>query len=79
LVLHLSSYAKVDKYGFILTPFQIIEHNVANDGKSLVNRIALSDIVGDDGKVIVKDKEHITEKNAKDIKSKIKAKEVEVR
>ena len=79
LVLHLSSYAKVDKYGFILTPFQVIEHNVANDGKSLVNRIALGDISGDDGKVIVKDKEVITEKNAKDIKSKIKAKEVEVR
>jgi len=79
LVLHLSSYAKVDKYGFILTPFQIIEHDVPNDGKLLVNRIALGDIVWDDGKVIVKDKELITEKNAKDIKSKVKAKEVEVR
>ena len=79
LVLHFASYAKVDKFGFLLTPFQKIEHKVKNDGKSAVNRIAIDDIVGDDGKIIVKDKEHITEKDAAEIQKKIAAKEIVVR
>lgn len=33
LVLHFASYARVDKYGFITTPFRKIEHIVKNDGK----------------------------------------------
>lgn len=79
LVLHFSSYARVDKYGFITTPFRIVEHYVPNDGKSAVNRIALTDIVGDDGKVIVPEKEYITEKHAAEIQKKIKADKIEVR
>jgi len=79
LVLHLASYAKVDKYGFILTPFRKVNHSVKNDGKSAINRIALGDILGDDGKLIVKDKEQITEKQAEAMKTKIKAKEILVR
>ena len=79
LVLHLASYAKVDKYGFILTPFRTVEHDVKNDGKSAINKIALWDIRGDDWKVIVSDKSYITEKDAKSIKEKISAKKIEVR
>ena len=79
LVLHFASYAKVDKYGFILTPFRVIEHFVSNDWKSAVNRIALWDILGDDGKTIVKDKTIITEELAKIIKDKVKAEKIEVR
>jgi len=56
LVLHLASYSRVDKYGFILTPFRKVLHSVKNDGKSAVNRIALNDIAGDDGKIIIEDK-----------------------
>lgn len=41
LVLHLATYAKVDRFGFLLTPFQNVEHSVKNDGKALVNRFAL--------------------------------------
>lgn len=79
LVLHLASYSKVDKYWFILTPFRKVEHLVKNDGKSAVNRIALWDIVWDDGKVIVEDKAYITEEQAKKIKEKIKSEKIEVR
>jgi len=79
LVLHFASYAKVDKYGFILTPFRVVEHSVSNDGKSAVNRIALWDILWDDGKIIVKDKDYITEAQAKTIKEKIKSEKIEVR
>jgi hypothetical protein len=62
-----------------LTPLRVVEKKVANDGKSAINRIALGDILGDDKKVVVKDKELITEKQAKDLKAKLKAKEIEVR
>ncbi len=79
LVLHFASYAKVDKYGFLLTPFRIVHHDVKNDWKSAVNKIALWDIRWDDGSVIVEDKNYITEDQAKEIKEKIKAKKIEVR
>jgi len=79
LVLHFSTYAKVDKHGFLLTPFRTVEHYVKNDWKAAVNRIALWDIVWDNGKVIVEDKKMITEKDAEAIKKGIKADKIEVR
>jgi len=79
LVLHFASYSKVNKHGFLLTPFRTVEHYAKNDGKSAVNRIALWDIMWDNGKVIVKDKAYITAKDAEAIKKWIKAKEVLVR
>jgi len=79
LVLHFASYAKVDKFGFLLTPFRKVEHTVKNDGKAAINRIAIGDITDEAGKVIVKDKEYITEKNAADIAKKVKDKTLNVR
>ncbi len=79
LVLHFASYAKVDKYWFLLTPYRTIEHFVANDGKSAINRIALWDIIWDDGKIVIKDKELITEDGAKKLQKAVKEKKIEVR
>lgn len=79
LVLHFASFAKVDKYWFLLTPFRIVHHDAKNDWKSLVNKIALWDIRWDDGSVIVEDKNYITEENAKEIKEKIKSTKIDVR
>ncbi len=79
LVLHFASYAKVDKYGFILTPFRIVKHFVKNDWKEAINKIALNDIVSDSWKVIVKEKEYITKDMASKMKKEISAKEIEVR
>lgn len=79
LVLHFATYSKVDKHGFLLTPFRTVEHTAKNDWKSAVNRIALWDILWDDGKLIVKDKSLITENDAKTIKDKIKDSKIEVR
>ncbi|MDD2487251.1 MAG: DNA-directed RNA polymerase subunit beta [Candidatus Gracilibacteria bacterium] len=79
LVLHLASYAKVDRFGFITTPFREIGHMVKNDGKESVNKIALEDIVDAKGKVIVAEKEYITEAKAAEIKEKVKENEIEVR
>ncbi|MDD5770227.1 MAG: DNA-directed RNA polymerase subunit beta, partial [Candidatus Gracilibacteria bacterium] len=41
LVLHLSSYSKVDKYGFILIRFRKVKHIFKNDGIDAINKIAL--------------------------------------
>lgn len=79
LVLHFASYAKVDKYGFILTPFRVVEHEVKNDGKSSINRITLWPILWDDWKVLVQEKKLISEDDAKKIKEKVGAKKIEVR
>ncbi len=79
LVLHLATYARVDKFGFILTPFRKVKHFVANDGKAAVNRIALGDIVDASEKVIVEDKEYITKAKAEEIMKKVKEDKVLVR
>lgn len=79
LVLHLASYSKVDKYWFILTPFRKVKHTVKNDGKDALNKIALWDIVWDNGKIIVKDKEYITKELLVDLQKNIKSEEIEVR
>ncbi len=79
LVLHFASYAKVDKFGFLVTPFRKVEHNVKNDGKGVIGRIASGDILWDDGKVVIEDKTVMTSADAEKIKKAIKAKEVEVR
>ena len=79
LVLHFASYAKVDRYWFLVTPFRKIEHTVKNDGKDAVGRIAMWDILWDDGKVLIADKKVMVAADAEKLKKWIKAKEVEVR
>ena len=79
LVLHFATYSKVDKHWFLLTPFRAIDHSAKNDWKTAVNRIALWDIIWDDGKLIVKDKKLITVEDAKAIKEWVKAPKIEVR
>jgi DNA-directed RNA polymerase subunit beta len=79
LVLHFSSYARVDKYGFITTPFRKVFHEVKNEESSLVNRITLDDIVDAKGKVIVPEKTMITPELAKAVVKNVKSDMIEVR
>lgn len=79
LVLHLASYAKVDKYGFITTPFQKVAHSALNDWKSTVNKIAQTTLTDSKWKTIVEEKKYITEEIAAKLKSDYKEKEVPVR
>lgn len=72
LVLHMATYARVDRFGFLLTPFRTVQHSVKNDGKQAINRIALGDIKDEKGKVIVEDKTLITEKDAQAIQKSLK-------
>ena len=79
LVLHFASYARVDQYGFITTPFRVIQHEVKLIESELVNRITLNDILDAKGKIIVPEKTLITQAVALDIIKNIKADTIEVR
>jgi DNA-directed RNA polymerase subunit beta len=79
LVLHFASYARVDKYGFITTPFREIKHEVKVVESELLNRITLNDVVDAKGKVIVPEKTLITPAIAADITRNIKTETIEVR
>jgi len=63
LVGHLASYARVNDYGFIETPFRKVVHDVPNDGKASVGEIARVDLEG-----IVSAGEKITADAAKRLK-----------
>jgi len=72
LVVHLSTYAKINEYGFIETPYARIGHFVNNDGKSAIGRESDSDLVNPKTKkIIIKDHSIITEAAAVEV-AKIK-------
>ncbi|MDF2379297.1 MAG: DNA-directed RNA polymerase subunit beta [Candidatus Gracilibacteria bacterium] len=54
LVVHLATYAKINEFGFIETPFRTVAHTVPNKESELVGRMAGEDISDDKKKVIVK-------------------------
>ncbi|RLC37933.1 DNA-directed RNA polymerase subunit beta [candidate division Kazan bacterium] len=53
LVGHLASYAKINDYGFIESPYRRVLSSVPNDGKSAINRTLFSNIVDPKTKNIV--------------------------
>ena len=66
LVGHLASYARVNPFGFIETPYRKVHHDVKNDGKIAIDLTARHDIKDPEtGKVIVKQGEKITKETAK--------------
>ncbi|HEC21120.1 MAG TPA: hypothetical protein ENI70_01225, partial [Candidatus Peregrinibacteria bacterium] len=71
LVVHLASYAKVNKYGFLETPFCKVSQFVPNKISEIVGRVAKENIKDTKGKTIVKENEIITKESAKRI-SKLK-------
>ncbi|MBU1018384.1 MAG: DNA-directed RNA polymerase subunit beta [Patescibacteria group bacterium] len=70
LVVHLATYAKINKYGFIETPFQKVSRECPNTIKDLVNRTAAGEIK-DGNKSIVKSGIKITKEIAEKL-TKIK-------
>ncbi len=60
LVGHLASYARVNSYGFIETPFRKVIHDLPNDPKILTGEILRQDIVDDKGAVVVAAETKIT-------------------
>ncbi len=65
LVGHLASYARVNDFGFIETPFRKVWHDVENEVKITTGHIARIAIKNSKGKVIIAKGENITVAKAK--------------
>lgn len=79
LVGHLASYSKLNKYGFLETPYRRVLHDIENDPKITSGHIAREDIfeiIGEGekaktGKLIIKAGEKINDKIASELKKKL--------
>jgi DNA-directed RNA polymerase subunit beta len=67
LVAHLATYARVNDFGFIETPYRKVKKYAKNDGKDGVGEIALYDIKDEKGKTIVSAGDVISKEQAKEI------------
>lgn len=69
LVAHLASYARINDFGFIETPYRKVKKNVPNDGKSSVGEMASQDLTDENGKVVVSAGSKITNESAEKLAS----------
>jgi DNA-directed RNA polymerase subunit beta len=69
LIGSLATYASINDYGFIQTPYRKVIHEVPNNVENLINRTVLEDITDSKGKVIASKKALITKEIAKKIAS----------
>ncbi|MBN2462298.1 MAG: DNA-directed RNA polymerase subunit beta, partial [Dehalococcoidia bacterium] len=69
LIGSLATYASINDYGFIQTPYRKVIHEVPNKGEELIGRKVLEDITGSDGKAIVAKGGLVTKEIAKKIAS----------
>ncbi len=67
LVGHLASYARVNEFGLIETPFRKVIHDIPNDPRHTTGEITREDIVDSKKEVVVRTAEAITEAIAKKI------------
>ena len=69
LIGSLATYASINDYGFIQTPYRKVIHEVPNKSEELIGRKVLEDITGSDGEVIVNKGGLVTKEIAKKIAS----------
>ena len=67
LIGSLATYASIDDYGFIQTPYRKVNHEMMSDDPELAGRTAYEDITDDKGKTIVSNRTIITGKIAEKI------------
>lgn len=80
LVSHLSTYARINEFGFIETPYERLLKAVANDGTSPAGEMTMSDIVSESsGEVIVRAGEEIIAKQATELKKQVKTDMIAIR
>ena len=77
LVVHLATYARVNEYGFIETPFRKVKHTIANTKENLVGRYAAESIK--DGRTTLVRKNDLIDAPAAALIAKLKLKEIPVR
>ncbi|MAG59676.1 DNA-directed RNA polymerase subunit beta, partial [Candidatus Woesebacteria bacterium] len=80
LVGHLASYAKINEFGFIETPFRKVVHDIENKAKVTTGEIARQDIISPGSKeVLVKEDEKITDELAKKLEAVTELEKVAVK
>ena len=80
LVAHLASYARLNKFGFLETPYRKVVKFAKNNAKSLTGKIAFEDILDPlTNTVIVKKGERISAETAKEIASKVKVDKIRIK
>jgi DNA-directed RNA polymerase subunit beta len=67
LIGSLATYASIDDYGFIQTPYRKVNHEMMSDDPELTGHTAFEDITDDKGKIIVNNRSVITDKIAEKI------------
>jgi len=73
LVMHLAGFAKVDQYGFLMTPYEEVKHTVALDPEKLQGRM-IDETIKDGRKILLKEGEVVeTKEMAKKIISALKS------
>ncbi|HYE21998.1 MAG TPA: DNA-directed RNA polymerase subunit beta [Verrucomicrobiae bacterium] len=65
LVAHLASFARINEFGFIETPYRKVINQVPNDGKSAAGYISLHELQDESGKTVVEADKTITDSQAK--------------
>ncbi len=78
LISYFSTFARINQYGFIESPYIVIQGKVKNDGKEGVGHILRGDVKDEKNKIIAKDGENITKALAQKI-SKVKIDEITVK
>ncbi|PJA10679.1 DNA-directed RNA polymerase subunit beta [Candidatus Falkowbacteria bacterium CG_4_10_14_0_2_um_filter_36_22] len=73
LVGHFASYARLNKYGFIETPYRKVLHDIDINSKQLEGKISREDIKDKKAGIIIKAGEVINKKHTKDLKNKLAA------
>ena len=74
----LATYGRINRYGFIETPYRKVVTEMNNSDKELVGKIAGEDILDDKNEVILKTGEQINKKTASEI-AKLSARNIPVK
>ncbi len=69
LIGSLATYASINKFGFVETPYRKVVHELQSDSSELVGRVLREDLVDEKGNVVVKAGERITADVARRIAS----------
>lgn len=69
LIGRLATYARVNEFGFIETPYRKVIKFVATDDPGIVGRTTREDVEDDDGKLIIPERTEITEEHVAALKA----------
>ncbi|MEK9180622.1 MAG: DNA-directed RNA polymerase subunit beta [Patescibacteria group bacterium] len=79
LVAHLASYARLNKFGFLETPYRKVIKYAQVNAKKLVGRFPLEDVLDASGKVVAQANQKITAEVAKAIVAAVKVDKIRIK